>query len=104
MELLRRGELTRDLPIVLTFDHEHTRMGQRIRCPKCQWQPSRGDQWMCVSQGAPEYFEAGCGTAWHTFDTAGVCPGCQHQWHWTSCFGCHQWSPHEEWYEEEDQL
>ena len=99
MLLLRRSDPSRDLPGVVPFDDANVREGQRVRCPKCLWQPASSDRWMCVSQGAPEYFELGCGTAWNTFETQGVCPGCQHQWQWTSCFACDQWSPHEEWYE-----
>lgn len=71
-----------------------------IRCPRCQWRPRPEDRWMCVAAGAPEFFEAGCGTEWNTFTTRGRCPGCSHQWRWTSCPSCNQWSLHEDWYEE----
>jgi hypothetical protein len=40
---------------------------RRIRCPKCKWQPGRGERWMCK-----------CRHVWNTFDTHGVCPACQH--------------------------
>jgi hypothetical protein len=71
----------------------------RIRCPLCDWEPSASSRWACVSDGTPEPFFGGCGTIWNTFDTRGRCPGCAHQWTWTSCLRCHGWSPHEEWYE-----
>ena len=29
------------------------------------------------------------------------CPGCAHQWVWTSCPQCHEWSLHDDWYAEE---
>lgn len=64
----------------------------RIRCPKCDWQPAREDQWSC----AP-----GCGHVWNTFDTRGVCPGCDKQWVQTMCLRCDVWSAHDDWYEEE---
>jgi hypothetical protein len=59
----------------------------RIRCPKCAWEPSRRDVWMCV-----------CLHTWNTFDTGGVCPSCSRQWTETQCFRCHAWSPHLDWY------
>ena len=73
---------------------------ERIRCPLCAWQPVPSSLWSCVSVGAPEHFDRGCGTAWNTFLTRGRCPGCAHQWRFTSCLQCHQWSPHEEWYDD----
>jgi hypothetical protein len=72
----------------------------RIRCPQCNWQPSPSSRWSCVSTGHPEHFNAGCGTAWNTFDTRGRCPGCSHRWEWTICLACAQWSRHDDWYEE----
>ncbi|MFN8003077.1 MAG: hypothetical protein U0X75_18915 [Acidobacteriota bacterium] len=69
----------------------------RIRCPLCKWQPRASDRWFCGYSGPPENF-IGCGTAWNTFDTRGVCPGCQHQWRWTACLRCHEYSLHEDWY------
>jgi hypothetical protein len=65
----------------------------RIRCPKCEWEPDGGAYWECD-----------CGTAWNTFDTVGVCPGCGKKWHDTQCpgpffpGGCGAWSPHDDWY------
>jgi hypothetical protein len=55
---------------------------------------------MCSSCGHPEYFDGGCGTTWNTFTTRGLCPGCGHQWRWTTCLACHGWSRHEDWYEQ----
>jgi hypothetical protein len=71
-----------------------------IRCPRCRWRPSPSSRWCCDrAGGSPEPFFEGCGTAWNTFATRGRCPGCHHQWQWTSCLRCHEWSLHVEWYE-----
>ncbi len=75
----------------------------RIRCPHCRWQPRRSDHWACCPAGAPEHFEGGCGTVWHTFDTRGLCPGCGYQWRHTMCLRCGQWALHQAWYEENGQ-
>ena len=64
--------------------------GPRIRCPLCGWSPAKNDLWACT-----------CRYVWNTFDTAGVCPACLHQWTETQCLRCHQWSPHSDWYEQE---
>jgi hypothetical protein len=75
----------------------------RIRCPRCFWQPARSSRWSCACGGTPEpWFEA-CGTVWNTFDTRGRCPGCAHQWVWTSCLRCGAASPHEDWYDAPDE-
>jgi hypothetical protein len=71
-----------------------------IRCPLCRWQPTPSSRWTCVSSNSPEPFFAGCGTTWNTFLTRGLCPGCRHQWRWTSCLRCAGWSLHEDWYED----
>ena len=71
----------------------------RIRCPVCQWQPQRANRWYCLPMGAPENFSGGCGHAWNTFDTRGLCPGCRYQWRHTSCLRCSATSLHDEWYE-----
>jgi hypothetical protein len=71
-----------------------------IRCPRCRWQPTASSTWCCDPSVSPEAFFVGCGTFWNTFSTRGVCPGCRHQWRWTSCLRCAGWSPHEDWYEE----
>jgi len=70
-----------------------------IRCPLCKWRPARSSWWVCWSVGPPENLDGGCGTRWNTFETRGICPGCSHQWIWTTCLGCIRTSPHEEWYE-----
>ncbi|HEY7411168.1 MAG TPA: hypothetical protein VII13_10525 [Vicinamibacteria bacterium] len=61
--------------------------GVRIRCPRCGWEPRARDRWSC-----------GCGHAWHTFDTGGVCPACRRVWEDTQCPQCYQWSRHADWY------
>ena len=70
-----------------------------VRCPRCAWRPRPSDRWSCLGGGAPEYFAGGCGTSWNTFETGGRCPGCSHQWQWTSCHRCEEWSLHVDWYE-----
>lgn len=73
---------------------------RRIRCPRCQWQPAASSTWVCWSGEGPEPPFPSCGTTWNTFATAGHCPGCGHQWQWTSCLRCHEWSLHVDWYED----
>jgi hypothetical protein len=63
----------------------------RIRCPLCGWEPQQHDLWACHPDG--------CGHAWNTFDTYGVCPNCHKQWEYTHCHRCAQWPPHDDWYE-----
>ena len=70
----------------------------RIRCPLCHWQPQAASRWYCTNYEHPEYFFNGCGMVWNTFTTRGLCPGCGHQWRWTTCLRCHRWSLHEAWY------
>ena len=72
---------------------------RRIRCPHCKWHPTASSRWCCYSHGTPEPFFNACGTVWNTFSTRGRCPGCNHQWQWTSCLRCQEWSRHEDWYE-----
>lgn len=72
-----------------------------IRCPRCQWQPEASSRWLCWSGNGPEPPFKSCGTSWNTFLTQGQCPGCAHQWLWTSCLRCNEWSLHEDWYETE---
>jgi len=62
---------------------------EKIRCPKCAWEPSRTDRWLC---------HEGCGHVWNTFETRGLCPGCNKQWTETVCLRCNEWSPHDAWY------
>ena len=91
------GQITRDL--TRPADDEQF---SRIRCPRCQWQPDASSRWLCWSGDGPEPpFEA-CGTSWNTFATRGRCPGCAHQWQWTSCLRCDEWSLHEDWYDHQD--
>ena len=73
-----------------------------IKCPLCGWRPSASSLWFCDCVETPEPFFQGCGTAWNTFLTHGRCPGCSHQWRWTSCHRCEEWSLHNDWYEETD--
>jgi hypothetical protein len=72
----------------------------RIRCPLCRWQPRASNRWYCADAGFPEFYAGGCGTAWNTFATRGVCPGCRHRWRWTTCLRCYKNSLHEDWYAE----
>jgi hypothetical protein len=69
-----------------------------IRCPLCLWVPTPRSRWYCCDCGHPEHYSGGCGMAWNTFETHGRCPGCDHQWRWTACLSCHEWSLHEDWY------
>jgi len=71
----------------------------RIRCPLCKWSPEKTSRWICADADAPEFFYKSCGTSWNTFETRGKCPTCAHQWIWTSCLRCFEWSKHEDWYE-----
>jgi len=73
--------------------------GEDIRCPRCGWHPSPSSRWSCVCDGTPEPPFMACGTVWNTFSTRGRCPGCSHQWRWTSCLSCGESSPHQDWYE-----
>ncbi|MCL4799465.1 MAG: hypothetical protein KJ025_07750 [Burkholderiales bacterium] len=61
----------------------------RIYCPKCEYRPVAEDRWECIPS---------CGTAWHTFWTGGVCPGCGYAWLVTQCPACGGLSPHKQWY------
>src|SRR4029077_4546138 len=59
----------------------------RIRCPLCGWSPRQEEKWVCT-----------WGNEGHTFEPAGVCPACLHQWTSTQCLSCARWSPHSDWY------
>jgi hypothetical protein len=75
-----------------TQDDSGQRPGKiRIRCPHCSWEPSPHDRWSCL-----------CLYIWNTFETGGVCPGCQRKWMETQCLRCRAWSLHEDWYAKED--
>ena len=60
---------------------------EKIRCPKCKWEPHAADLWQCS-----------CGTFWNTFTTYGQCPSCKKVWKDTQCPACWKWSPHADWY------
>ncbi len=60
-----------------------------IYCPKCEYRPKSEDRWVCMP---------GCGMAWNTFWTAGLCPGCGFKWLETQCLACYAISPHRDWY------
>lgn len=79
--------ITKKAPAVTVRD------GGRIRCPKCSWEPAKSDRWCC---------EPGCSSVWNTFDTRGVCPGCEKRWHDTMCLRCGRWSRLDDWYANEN--
>jgi len=97
LQLLKKGATPAFIPDTLERREEDERFS-RIRCPLCEWQPSAASVWSCESYGTPEPYFGGCGTVWNTFATRGKCPGCYHQWQWTSCPHCAEWSLHEDWY------
>ena len=101
MLLLRQPDRTNQ-PTVIDWAGDAERDAfERIRCPLCQWHPSPSSTWSCFNDDTPEPPFNWCGTSWNTFTTRGRCPGCQHQWRWTSCLSCGGWSLHEDWYETE---
>jgi DNA-directed RNA polymerase subunit RPC12/RpoP len=101
-QLLRRTSDTNLTTLDLTFTDEGEDF-TRIRCPLCAWRPSDSNAWSCIwTPGTPEPRFPGCGATWNTFATRGRCPDCGHQWRWTSCLRCGQWSPHDDWYEEDE--
>lgn len=99
--LFQRGLMPEKIVESDTLRDNEEPESSRIRCPICKWRPEASSRWQCNDCGNPEFFFGGCGTVWNTFDTHGLCPGCGHQWRWTGCLDCHQWSPHEEWYTKE---
>jgi hypothetical protein len=64
-----------------------------IACPKCSWRPGADARWVCA-----------CKHVWNTFETHGVCPACGTAWKETQCLMCHQWSDHEDWYHDDEEL
>lgn len=94
----RKTAETEEILKNIELDEEKADDFSRIRCPLCKWSPDKSSRWMCADCDAPEYFYGGCWTSWNTFETRGLCPGCNHQWRWTSCLRCAGWSKHEEWY------
>ena len=99
LQLLRRDKQTSGPAIdeITKRDQEDVFAG--IRCPRCNWRPSGSSLWCCDCKGTPEPVFESCGTIWNTFSTRGRCPGCSHQWLWTSCLRCRDASLHESWYE-----
>jgi hypothetical protein len=65
--------------------------------PECNWEPDGLPHWRCS-----------CGHHWDTFSTGGRCPECHKVWEETQCIvfagGCHNWSPHLDWYEGLDDI
>lgn len=100
-QLLQKSLETEDITKELSEIDEEEFDFSRIRCPLCKWQPNSSCRWYCGDCEHPENFPKGCGTYWNTFETHGLCPGCLHQWHWTSCLACGEWSLHVDWYENE---
>ncbi|HYE75540.1 MAG TPA: hypothetical protein VEF04_19515 [Blastocatellia bacterium] len=96
--LFQKGMRPEDVTDTLEDLEEQDFDFSRIRCPQCKWQPRASDLWYCGECAYPEFFFGGCGMEWNTFATRGICPGCQHQWRWTACLMCEQWSLHEDWY------
>jgi hypothetical protein len=86
---------------IFEIQDDSDKESMQIRCPLCAWHPHGSDRWSCVDVAEPEHFLDGCGTSWHTFATHGRCPGCSHQWRWTSCLACGGWSLHDDWYVQE---
>jgi hypothetical protein len=84
------------------FETGRRRSSQAIRCPLCQWRPTSSSEWLCDPRGTPEPPFPACGAVWNTFATRGQCPGCGHQWHWTTCHRCGVCSPHADWYDVSD--
>jgi hypothetical protein len=99
---LLKKDLRQDQSTDTKFELEDDRDFVGIRCPRCRWQPKASSTWYCDGSRTPESPFDGCGTTWNTFVTRGRCPGCGHQWRWTVCHRCDQWSLHEDWYEERD--
>ena len=81
-------------PKILEMLEDLRNRRERIRCPSCGWQPSKGDAWCCTPDG--------CGHVWNTFETRGLCPSCGRQWRETACLRCSVWSPHDDWYVKKD--
>ena len=100
MELLKRADNQTDHKIFAAPHDDERDAFDRIRCPRCSWQPTPASEWCCFGAGTPEPPFEWCGTTWNTFTTRGRCPGCQHQWKWTSCLRCAEFSLHEDWYED----
>jgi hypothetical protein len=99
--LLRDNRAPDSIPVDST-ERDDEDLFSGIRCPLCGWRPTASSVWSCDCSGTPEPSFQACGTVWNTFSTHGRCPGCSHQWQWTSCLRCGEPSLHEAWYEERD--
>jgi len=100
--LFQKGQVPEEIvDETLAIDEAESEFS-RIRCPLCRWQPDASSLWECGDCGLPEYFYNACGMVWNTFTTHGICPGCGHEWRWTSCLRCAGWSLHEDWYATEN--
>lgn len=89
-----------DERLITAIERHESEAFAGIRCPLCAWQPEASSRWCCEAANSPEPVFQGCGTVWNTFTTRGTCPGCSHQWMWTSCLRCDGWSLHEDWYDQ----
>jgi hypothetical protein len=99
LELFRRTPVTPDFVLTERIDREDDSLSG-VRCPLCGWRPTPACTWSCLwTPGTPEPRFASCGAHFNTFATGGRCPECVHQWRWTSCLHCEQWSRHDEWYQ-----
>jgi hypothetical protein len=96
--VLKGDPISRDLIDSFIKSLDQTPGPRHVRCPHCAWEPAEWSRWTCVDTEHPEFFRGGCGMVWHTFQTAGCCPGCDHHWIWTACLQCANWSLHEDWY------
>jgi len=99
MELLKKTDPQKDVEAFILFGPDDAAAFERIRCPLCSWRPTASSSWSCRADDTPEPPFDWCGTQWNTFTTRGRCPGCLHQWRWTSCLRCAGWSLHDDWYE-----
>ena len=100
LELFKRPDVWKEAHLVtIPRDKDDDHASERIRCPLCEWTPAPASTWCCFADGTPEPPFPWCGTSWNTFATHGRCPGCDHQWKWTSCLRCGGFSLHEDWYE-----
>jgi hypothetical protein len=97
LAMFQKGLSRRDLDVLLGRAEDDGEP-RRIRCPHCAWHPDASSLWYCADCRHPEGFVGGCGAAWNTFETSGLCPGCGHWWRWTSCLRCGLWALHAEWY------
>ncbi|HET7697200.1 MAG TPA: hypothetical protein VFK57_15920 [Vicinamibacterales bacterium] len=99
LALLKRPAPLWEQKVFSTPKDDDGEAAERIRCPLCDWTPGPSSRWCCYAEGTPEPPFEWCGTTWNTFSTRGRCPGCAHQWKWTSCLRCGGFSLHEDWYE-----